>query len=271
MTDIWKCQISVLSLVEKQEIMETLERTMDYDRFKFMRGNRDVNEHHVKRLMKSLQEEQLVSFVIINAKDEVIDGQNRLEACKRLRLPIYVYRDSKTAKYGLNQVQRYNSNNLIWNKRSYLNSYCKIGVKPYMQLKEFMTNYPCFGISASLTIITNKPHADHAPSTKENGRKYILAKPFEQGQLSIDDLGLAYENAGKLMEYQRFFKHFNNRSFVNIMVQLFNNRKFDHNIMLKKLEISPTALVRCNTFNQYRNLIEEIYNYKSREKVNLRY
>jgi hypothetical protein len=251
--------------------METLEKTKDYARFKFINGNRDVSEHHVRRLMKSLQEEQLVSFVIVNGKDEIIDGQNRFEACKRLGFPVYVYKDSKTSKYGLNQVQRYNTNNLTWNKRSYLNSYCNMGVKPYMQLKEFMEQYPDFGIAPAITIFSNKPSADQAPRKREDGLRYRPEKPFEQGQLTSDDLGLAYENAGKIMEYKKYFKNFNNRSFVNVMIGLFQNKKFDHQTMIKKLELCPVALTKCSTAKQYRALVEDIYNYKSREKVNLRY
>jgi hypothetical protein len=249
--------------------METLEKTKDYARFKYINGNRDISERHVRRLMRSMKEEQLVSFVIINKHDEIIDGQNRFEACKRLDLPVYVYRDGKTAKYGLNQVQRYNSNTMVWNKRSYLNSYCALGVKPYLQLQEFMKNYPDFGVAVAISIIVNKPFILKGRGVREDG--LVVSKPFEEGQLSIDDLGLAYENAGKIMAYKPFYSGFNRRSFVASMLQMFTNKRFDHEVMLRKLEICPEQLRHCHTVNQYKTIIEDIYNYKNRDKVNLRF
>lgn len=251
--------------------METIETTTDYSRFKYIKGNRDVNEAHVRRLMRSMQEEYLVSFVIVNKHDEIIDGQNRFEACKRLGLPVKIYKDSKTAKYGLNQVQRYNTNSMVWTRRAFLHSYCSLGVKPYLQLQEFMKTYPEFGISVSIAIITNKPHADRNPETRDKGARLVLQKPFEQGQLSVLDLGLAYENAGKIMAYKPFYSGFNRRTFVNVLLQMFAVKKFDNDVMLKKLEQHPEGLHHCHTANQYRVLIEDIYNFRSHHKVGLRY
>jgi hypothetical protein len=40
---------------------------------------------------------------------------------------------------------------------------------------------------------------------------------------------------------------------------------------MHKLRIQPSALVDCTSTEQYRILIEDIYNYKNRNKINLRY
>ena len=40
---------------------------------------------------------------------------------------------------------------------------------------------------------------------------------------------------------------------------------------VKKVKRNPTALVRCVNVSDYIQLIEEIYNFKRRTKVNLRY
>ena len=55
------------------------------------------------------------------------------------------------------------------------------------------------------------------------------------------------------------------------MIALFNNPNFIFSDFLQKLKIQPTALQDCNNQTSYLSLIEEIYNYKSRNKVNLRY
>ena len=63
--------------------------TTDYDIFKQLLGNREINYNHVRRLIKSMQEEYLIVPIQVNEKMEVIDGQHRIAACKELGFPIY--------------------------------------------------------------------------------------------------------------------------------------------------------------------------------------
>jgi hypothetical protein len=55
------------------------------------------------------------------------------------------------------------------------------------------------------------------------------------------------------------------------MIWLFNKPEFEFTEFLQKLAIQPTALIHCTDAKQYITLIEEIYNYRRREKVSLRY
>jgi hypothetical protein len=55
------------------------------------------------------------------------------------------------------------------------------------------------------------------------------------------------------------------------MLQMFKNPNFELTEFLQKLKLQPTALVDCTSTEQYVSLIEEIYNYRRREKINLRY
>ena len=43
------------------------------------------------------------------------------------------------------------------------------------------------------------------------------------------------------------------------------------NDFMHKIRLQPTALVDCANRDQYKTLIEDIYNYKRREKISLRY
>jgi len=55
------------------------------------------------------------------------------------------------------------------------------------------------------------------------------------------------------------------------MILLFQNKNFDFNEFMHKIRLQPTALVNCADRDQYRALIENIYNYRSRQKVSLKY
>ena len=55
------------------------------------------------------------------------------------------------------------------------------------------------------------------------------------------------------------------------MIGLFKNENFDYSEFMHKIRLQPKALVDCTNVEQQRLSIEEIYNYKSRNKINLRY
>jgi hypothetical protein len=55
------------------------------------------------------------------------------------------------------------------------------------------------------------------------------------------------------------------------MLGMFKNKSFDMNEFIQKLKQQPTSLKDCPTTSAYIVLIEEIFNYRRREKINLRY
>ena len=57
------------------------------------------------------------------------------------------------------------------------------------------------------------------------------------------------------------------RSLIDVLLKSnFNFQDFHHKVVLR-----PTMLQRCGTKKQYIEMIEEIYNYKRTDKVNLRF
>ena len=62
--------------------------TTDYDQFKYIAGNRDVVEAHVKSLSEQITIKDFQIPIIVNEKMEVCEGQHRLEAYKALSIPI---------------------------------------------------------------------------------------------------------------------------------------------------------------------------------------
>ena len=73
------------------------------------------------------------------------------------------------------------------------------------------------------------------------------------------------------MMIEPYYNAVRRRSFIYTMMSLFKNENFEFTEFLQKLKIQPTALQDCTNVTNYKVLIEEIYNYRRREKVNLRY
>lgn len=236
--------------------------TTNYGMFKALLGNRDLSSRHVDELVESFQEEYLFSPIIVNEKFQVIDGQHRLEACKKLGLPVYYI---VVQGYGMKEIQRFNQNTNNWMNKDFLKSYCDKKVEPYIEMRKFMECYPSFGMKTTLVLMNlNK-------NTGQVKNYLTLSKEFENGRLHIVNLKHTYEIAKKLMEYQEFFDAFNQHKFIVALIALFKNPNFLHEEFIKKLRIQPGALQRCANGEQYRSLVEDIYNYKRKDKVNLRF
>src|SRR5690348_12851099 len=79
--------------------MSQIQKTNDYQIFKKMDGNRNLDRFHLRKLSSSIQKDNQLSVhpIIVNKDFYVIDGQHRLEVAKSLGLEIfYVQSDTVT-------------------------------------------------------------------------------------------------------------------------------------------------------------------------------
>jgi len=246
-------------------------RTTDYSQFKTLKGNREVNPVHVERLIRSFQNKHLICPIIVNQHWQIIDGQHRFETAKRLGLHVdYIVVND----YGLEEVQILNSNTSNWKAIDYLDGYCNLGYKDYIIFREFMAKYSDFTIKPCEVLLTNRmiDSSKEKQFKDDSGKKRTLRhNDFINGKLKIDDLKKAEDMAEKLMMMKPYFSSYHQILFVRAMLTLFRNPNYNHAQMLSKLAQQPTVLQQCATVRQYQILLEDIYNYRSREKVSLRY
>jgi hypothetical protein len=179
---------------------------------------------------------------------------HRFDVIQELKLPLnYIVCNG----YGLNEVHILNQNSKNWTSDDYLEGYCKLGYKDYLKYKEFKDLYG-IGHYECMWLL--------------NGSQ--LSNPtqvFFTGDFKIRNYNEACKIIEKIMLVEPYYEEWKRRSFILAMLQLFKNPNFELTEFLQKLKLQPTALSNCSTTNQYVSLIEEIYNYRRREKVNLRY
>lgn len=95
----------------------------NYDRFKKIQGNREVDEAHVRRIMREIKKVGNITAVIAyfeGQKLATIDGQHRVEACKRLKIPVQVNVISEPLS--ASQIAVMNAVPRRWNTYDYLTS-----------------------------------------------------------------------------------------------------------------------------------------------------
>jgi hypothetical protein len=233
--------------------------TKDYSLFKILNGNRDVNHLHLNRLKESMKKSHLTTIIMVNEKFEIIDGQHRFLISKELKLPIN-YIISKN--YGLNEVQILNANMKNWEIRDFLTGYCDLGYQDYIIYRDFMKEYG-FPNQVSLLILSGDFAGSNAPvSTISN---------FKEGNFKVKNLKEARIIADKIMKIEPYYKGFLRRSFICALLEILKNECFEFAEFLARLKQQPTKMQDCISAAQYKVLIEEIYNYRRREKVNLRF
>jgi len=238
------------------EIKINIQATNQYDLFNPLFGNREIDQNHLKSLVKSMSMAHLIIPILCNEHMEIIEGQHRYFAAKQLNLPIYYY---IIPGYGLKEVKILNTIVKKWAPKDFIKSNCDMGMEEYIKLKDFMEEFPQFPIGSCQILLAN--------NFKSTG------KSFAQGSeiFSIEDYDLARSNAKKLVSLAEFYPGYKKTRFVSCMLSIFKNKNFSFNEFVKKLKKYPTSLVDCSTVEQYKLIVENIYNKGRSNKVNLRY
>lgn len=247
----------------------------EFSKFKSLKGNRMLGNIEIKRLKQSMiSNGYLRAPIVVNERYEIIDGQHRFEAAKQINQKIEVI----IAKgYGLKEVQLLNENAKNWSKKDYLKAYCDLGYEQYLKFREFMQLYPDFKIDACEALLTDSPDGAYKSTSskeiisKNNKKGHYKHRLFKSGQLQINDYNKAICNANRIMAIKPYYSGFNRNLFVGALISIFKSPNYNHDIFIRKVSLYPTMLKHCATAAQYKQLIEEIYNYKNHNKVSLRY
>jgi hypothetical protein len=249
--------------MKKKGLDPIIKTTKDYSIFKILDGNRRINQLNLKRIIASMKENPLVSIVIVNERMEIIDGQHRFHASKQLKLPInYVI----VYGYGIKEVQVLNAIGMNWNKADYLVTYADGGNENYVAFKRFREAYPQLSFTLAVRLLSGL--SSHRTKSYEGVKG--STKDFENGNFVVKDLEKSYVIANMILDFAPFFKKYNDLTFCLTLLSIFEQPNYQHDRMLKKLKVLPSALKPCKTQKQYQDLLEEIYNYKSREKFTFR-
>ena len=229
-------------------------KTNDYSIFKTIDGNRQVQQKNVNNLIQSMKEKLLMCPIIVNEDNEVIDGQNRLQALKLLKLPVYYL---PVKGYGIREVQMLNTYQKDWGINDFMDCYSKEGRNNYILYKQFYTKWK-FNHQESMNLLIGEI----------NNRDVYYA--FRQGTFTVKSYQEAERKAQKIKLVSEYYAGYKRRSFVQALLYCFQNDEYNHAKLIQKLRYQSTKLVDCTTTDAYLSLIEDIYNFKSKMSDRIR-
>ncbi len=233
-------------------------KTKDYNVFSFREDNRPLVDSHVRELMDSMRKDGWIqgSYVVVNEKYEVIDGQHRLMSGMELGLPIIFTIEKGT---GFDTIQKLNTKQKNWTKYNHIEGFVKKGNQNYIILENYMKKFPEFKLTEMLMFLGN---------TQTNISKDV----FEEGGFEVRSTGIADKWITDLISLKGYYpKYYNKSMFVRSYLRVIKKEGFVFSEFLHKVQLRPTMLVPCGTVEQYVEMIENIYNYKRGKKVNLRF
>lgn len=227
--------------------MEAVKSTTRYSAFGYIDGNRDINDNHVRRLMKSIQSRNLLQLcpIVVDENMNVIDGQHRLAAAEKLKLPIFYV---KQPGVRIEDVQTLNSTSRVWSVYQFIDSYVKRGFEEYIKLKEFMDEYEMTISSASFLL------------RKNQGNK---SATLREGTFVIDNMAVATKTAELRADFLPYLesKIGNDRDFIAGLKHVVTKVPgFDEQWMKSNIKTWGEPIQRQASKIGYIRLFEAIYN-----------
>ena len=148
---------------EKEDVMASVAynvyTTKDYSIFKRLVGNRDIPESRISKIVNSIQKIGWVhNPIVVNEKMEVIDGQGRLTALQRLKMPVeYIIAPGA----GTKECVYMNMDMVNWKLPDFIKSYAEQGNENYQRLLALMERYAGGNLNIISTAIYRVSKAKH--------------------------------------------------------------------------------------------------------------
>jgi hypothetical protein len=228
-----------------------IQSTQDYKLFKRISGNRAVNKPHVNRLLEAIKENpETTSYnpILINNDFEIIDGQHRFDALRKLELPIHYL---QVKNLDLDVVQRLNTVAKTWTPIDFARSFAELGNQNYQIYLDFKGEFH-YGHNTLMKYLSlNHP---------------ITNTSFKEGRLIVDNEGLSYQYAQQLRELLEFNPRLIQKNAALGILKIMRSSNYKHKVMLKKMEHSGDRLAEQITENDWAREIERLYNLHSRKE-----
>lgn len=240
-------QEAMQEALEESDIQNSVLVTRNYDIFKFMEGNRNVNITHLKRIKKSLENKQLEIPLIVTTNMEIFEGQHRYIACREMGLPIYyIIVEGLT----LEDAISINTVSKKWSAEDYFQHHLALGKPEYIRLKKFMDE-------TGLSLHNARTFLDNisAKGTKQQST-------FYNGDFVIEDYDRSMEMFKKHMDYSAC-PAFNKAACKLAILKIMNHPQYDHERMVIKLDQLAYKITNRVSTTDYLVAFSDIYNYNA--------
>lgn len=234
--------------------------TDDYSVFKTLEGNREIKDDRVAKIVKSISTVGYITNpVIVNENMEIIDGQGRVKAFKKMGIPVeYIIHEGA----GIEECRSLNINQKNWTLRDYIESYAATGNDTYKWLLSMSKQFKDISLDNIAALAWSKGKSMWAGSS--GGSEDVKAGKLELTQKERRDVEwiLCYLN-----NFTEIVANIGGRKFIlyNALVFCYHCKACDENRVYEILRVRFREIPPCHTVNMYLSYIEKLYNANQRK------
>jgi predicted RNA binding protein YcfA (HicA-like mRNA interferase family) len=261
---------------ERHQVLET----RSYSMFKHMAGNRALNEQNIRSIMHQIQHYGQQQPIIVNERYEVIDGQHRLEACKRLKKPVIFYK-KKGAR--IQHVITTNAVGRKWTLLDHFNRFAAEGNENYARGLEFIKHAKKFGFSQTAAIAMMRgSHVQYVMCDdgviRANSGRVLHEKKAKVLYPVGNAMQLGYFQCPSQKELQevlqsiQLFEKFGfskTKTFVAALLRVMRVDEFEVERLKERALRYPSMFTHEPDSKHYLQMFDKVYNYRSKTKLAL--
>lgn len=252
--------------------------TTDYGQFKYVSGNRILSESNINSIATQIRQHGQQQPIIINERYEIIDGQHRLEACKKLKIAVeYIKRKGAT-------IEDVISTNIVgkkWGVEDYIHRFATEGNQDYIDLVKFIKVAKSKGIAPSTAICIAKGNSGETSYYMYDDQKVRMnqskdskgAKPLYRvgsaealGFFKMPKKDEANKRLDQIMAFSEF-SFYKKVSFVKAINQCMRIKEMDFNRLLQGARKNPRRFTNEATTENFIQMFEVIYNWRRQNKL----
>lgn len=229
--------------------------TNDYEKFSLLPSNRDINEGKVKAIVKSMTKQFLINPIMVNENFQIIDGQHRFEASKRLVKPVYYY---IIPGYHDSETSLLNTNSSNWGIKDFIKSRVTNGGESY-QIYERLQKSTKLNPTDLIGILSGY-----------YGRNTKATSDFKNGVFKILPTEDTFAFLNLLLEVTKYFPRAIDYRFIKALGKAVQSENFSSEFFIYKLSSFNLEISERNKGSEYLEEIEKIYNYRTRNNRKIR-
>ena len=234
------------------ELIGSVYKTMDFDQFKIITGNRRDIERRLRKIERSVASVGYIPApIIVNEKMEIIDGQARYVFCMRTDTPIaYTVIEGLT----IDDCIAMNISASNWGIIDYIHSYADRGFQSYILAEKFISESP-YSLNPTMWALTGSELGNGGDKIKE-GRLVVDQEDYDRGM-------------GVVSFWKRFDDIVTNRrsEFLEAIGYCYLMPCVDNETLVRKLHQRPRDFQTIATVTDAIDVIEDAYNVRARNHV----
>ena len=235
-----------------------IEQTTNYSLFVYHENQQAMSPVRVRRVVESMQKtgfwpSKPIGVYRSSGKLVIIDGHHRFEAARTLGLPVLFVEEPE--EHG-ELIGIANSIVGTWKTQSFAKLYASQGNQDYEDLMFYVERGISLQQAASL-LHGESAHSGNSAQRVKHGTFKIKTDKYINAVLSIVDT--VKDAAPEICK----------KAYINALSLLLFIKQFDQDVLIKRIQAHPTGIVRCADKNQALEALEEVYNFRAREKTPL--